>query len=246
MVTPSPQSSLLICIAALFIYQGAIGFAEPPLCGVTLRPAAEEVRQHVEKLYKKEVSCITAPDLYHTEGSRARSDDKNGTPVITVDFFTGRNETTITHELFHLQLYRSGFPVNMEIPKPPNRSQAAGHKVVSDLISYMQHRIFFPKMIAIGLDPYAQNEEEMRSNMARNAPPPMAKEAPEMLAILFLPELDRSLALRKPYLDWYKKMGWSNQIALAGQLHQVITKDNPTTSVAAENTLQKCLILIYP
>jgi hypothetical protein len=151
---------------------------------------------------------------------------------ITVDVFMGRSDLVITHELFHMQLWNQGFPMQIVDVPFPRTPTAAERKTAKILANYLHHRLFFPKMLLMGLDPYEENEKGFKYDFVTEGfVLGNARADPNFLAVMFLPELDLPPGRRKPFEEGFKKKVWGDYVELAKKLHTLILQNNPTTTV---------------
>jgi hypothetical protein len=218
------------------------------LCGVTLRPSAQRLRESIEASFHTAITCKQTMLLKNSTGDLGRAEILNGVPTITIDVLNGRNETVVVHELFHLKLDANGYQLELRVAFPanmPSRPLSTKRQIAEILSSYLQHRLFYPRMIEMGLDPYAHEEQEIEKDIRENRIPGYAPAAPEILALQYLPLLDESRSRRAPAEKWFIAMGWKNELLLAAQLHGLINKENPQTTTAAAQTIEKCLLLMY-
>lgn len=112
--------------------------------------------------------------LYMLDGSipehaAARLDRSDDTPIIEFRTEIDADETTIFHELCHLQLLARGFPIYHLVISPrmlPYKEMI--FRVYSRIRAGMQHALFFPIMRSQGFDPTTK----ARSAIAEMCPAP--------------------------------------------------------------------------
>jgi hypothetical protein len=101
-------------------------------------------------------------------------------------------------------------------------------------------------MVAMGLDPYATFEDEVKTDILNGAVPDYARSIPDLLVINCLQFLDLPTSRREPIERWYIRMGWKKQLSQAKGIHALILRDNPHTTAEAEKTSEACFRILYP
>jgi hypothetical protein len=244
--------SLAILLGCSHIYGiQTIPYDSPaPPCGVHLRTQAAAIHRYVESKTNNLVNCKSVNGLVQNTGNLGDSWIDGGIPQIHVDLDKGMNETTITHELFHLKLIADGINIGGLEFAPGNspRVSELGRDNVLSLVSllsaYLQHRLFYKDMIAMGLDPYAEKDSALKQFNANGLPPGRVV-LPERRSLLLMEILDQSPTTVNLAKDFYKKMAWEEQFAMAETLHDLINKRDPKTNDEMIKTVDDCLVLLF-
>jgi hypothetical protein len=142
------------------------------LFGITLSSSATKLLNQVENLYKNPVYEKLGKDL-STDTSGFADTDKDGTPIITINPQIGRTEENIVHELFHLKMQAQGYPL-FDFDAPPQvmqKNRAYFDEMRQKIYDPLTHRIFFPEMRRMGLDPDAHIRAQYRENRKSSEKP---------------------------------------------------------------------------
>ena len=221
------------------------------LCGVKLRSQAVAVQKYVEGHFRHPVECTVQPGLTSSGSERGHVDLVSGVPTVTLDSIYGVNEITLTHELFHLKFAADGLTfsgvefVIVTTARSKQLSQSAKNFLGTMLYSYLQHRLFFPKMVAMGLNPYSEINGEIEHDLITGQQPGNAKNFPEFMTVMVLLALDES-SERPRAEGWYKKNGWNQQLQTAIAMHDLITARDPKAQKDLLSTTQDCLNMLFP
>src|SRR3989338_8254912 len=117
------------------------------LFGIELSFSASELHASVVRHFGKPI----LEEQTHNWPAEARGRSRvnpDGTPLITINTATGRTQSTIVHELFHLWLRTEGFP-ELEV----QGGNAITKQFLGALFCSIKHSIFFPTMRLQDLDP---------------------------------------------------------------------------------------------
>ena len=201
--------------------------------GIELSPPAKALLQEVEQSFGK-------PVLEHIErnwepshyGESSVAED--GSPTVTINAHTGKTEATIVHELFHLKLRASGFPV-LAFEFPPGRNTRENRHYVRwigfHLRDPIQHSIFYSEMRSLGVDPDAELKSEFERALQNDdflGLHPATKD--HALSLYYLKAV---LQLKDPEMHkrierWYKRKGWRRSLSVGKKLVEVVIGENPT------------------
>ena len=221
--------------------------ASPPLCGIPLRPSANGLLQDVERRFGKPVHCRIVTNLAQAEGGRASEElEADGTPLIKLDSMLGRSETEVVHELFHLQLRARGFPQDFATNIPPGLDVKILKMAVLNISGMLEHRLFYPSMRKIGLEPTKAYREELESHIAQDQPPPYASH-PELLAIDYavVVLVINDPSLRQKVGTWYERHGWQDALNRGKRLVSYVLQENPNTPDKKRVALAGCLETVF-
>jgi hypothetical protein len=242
---------LTLC-AGLFIASTA---HSAELCGVTIRPKLQLIRSQVEQFYGRPIDCQEVSKTGEDDES-GHSDVVGGTPTIRIKREDSPvvAEEVLAHELLHLQLYTQGFlgpsagEFRQGFPLPVD-GRRAGEAVVQ-LESYYQHRLFPPKLKALGIDPRPHQRllvetwiGQVSAKLAASGG--QVRLAPELASIYYIDvkcqDEEDAVKLRQ----FYEDQGWTRVLELSKKLEILTNGRNPTNTEASERTVRECLRLIY-
>lgn len=138
------------------------------LLGVSLSPPSTRLLERVEALYGKRVVGIENPGQPEELPGQSTV-EWDGTPKISINPSTGKNEAVIAHELMHLFGFQKGVPwvhfVGDSVDSPTIRF------LVGDLYDQVFHSYFYPKLREIGIDPSAQERAALHDYLVRGSLP---------------------------------------------------------------------------
>lgn len=213
-------------------------------CGLKLSTAASQLLHDVEREYGKQVQCETRSNLQDAEGGIAlESVASDGTPLITLDIFAGKTETSFVHELFHLQLRRSGFQQDFRLRLPPNVHRPGAESVGRDTSSLIEHRLFFGRMRKMGLNPTEHFRKDVEDDVVYDRPPAYAGKITGKLATgyAYITLLIRDQALTRKVGAWYAKHGWSDELTRGKLISQYLTTYDPDTPEKKRIAFEHCM-----
>jgi hypothetical protein len=130
----------------------------------------DKLKQRVERLYGKPLDCeldnIHAGEMVDFGKANITTDD---TPVITLDRVLGTDETEIAHELYHLKLIAEGIDGVLEMHAPPDIDAKLFQFTVRKLHNMILHRLFYPKMRSMSLDPNKKQRDAMMQIISKSS-----------------------------------------------------------------------------
>jgi hypothetical protein len=237
-------------LLVFFAFADFVQPTAPPrssLCGVALHHQTARLLSVVERALSSSVQCSLTGNLRGSEGALAASGvATDGTPWIELDAVDGVSETRVVHELFHLQLKSRGFPRGFRVETAKNVDTELVRLAATDIISLLEHRLFFPKMRQMGFDPVREYRAEVEKYI-RGAPTPKSvEEYPELQSIGYA---HVALLLNDPVLTrqmekWYIQNNWTDQLSRGRELSSYIRKSNPHTPGEEKASLPVCLQLV--
>jgi hypothetical protein len=241
------RMTLLLSIALLLSPQmpPAAGEASSPsLCGIELSRAALVLFHDVETRLGKRIRCETHLEFGILGASDVAAD---GTPEIILDSYAGRTEENLVHELFHLQLHAKGFPQHFQVvvKSPPTRNAESVQPVAEQLASLIEHRLFYPQMWRMGLDPtleYRKGLEALLSQDKLYGAPVSAKRSltyAEVALLIHDPALTRRVE------QWYVRRGWSDQLNRGKRLTHYLMTFNPDTPEKKRTAVGAGLAIVF-
>src|SRR5437773_5736634 len=147
--------------------------ASSQVFGIPIRKGTIDLIQKVESLYQKPLcvtsfqekeKCGTLTEEYSIDFFGVASVSLEGAPVVLLDE-TGRNETTLVHELFHLKLTAEGYPTFESHIDKALKPDPIKH-VMLIVSNSLEHRVFYPEMRTMGLDPDRLVRAELENLMS--------------------------------------------------------------------------------
>lgn len=227
------------------------------LFGIELRPSAQALLNEVENLYGKRVIeqdniNIKTKSGIGDAGSRVLID---GSPIITINYNSGKNEDSIVHELFHLKLYAQGYSTAPGI-RIGNTGKTFDtsifvHAIMGFIHDPLQHSLFFPKMRKMGFDP-DKGQRDTVSKAIREG-------KFELLDNLSPIDTDRFLAmyyfqfsmhftdtkLLSDMTRLFKRAGWIKPLAMGEAMLRIARRAYPYTPQTLIDTFIRCLNVLY-
>jgi len=214
---------------------------------IRLSLEATELISQVEKGYGQ---SIREEEVLNFNGFGESLTSNSGRPVIRINPITGRNESTIVHEAFHLLLKLEGYPI-LAYEFPDNEKTSINFKYMklarSHLYDGILHWVFYPRMKQIGVDTNEgvreQLEKAFRSDAFDNLNPAIDR---EVLAIYYAQaklELN-DLKLVNKITEWYISQGWIRPLKNGEKIEQIIIQENPQTPEASVAVFVECLNLL--
>ena len=214
------------------------------LFGVKLRPQAIRLLDRVEKKYGRRVR--EEPDSALGEGVHAYAAmDLDGTPVIKIRRGVAPTEAIIVHELLH---HAYDFPTVEFVPYAGWATQenvAYVQFLLAHVYGSIQHRMFFPQMRAMGLNP----DDEVRSGVeyllrqdafaadVKGVLPKEARAVAYFKAAMNTADPDLLLRLARRY----EKNGWAEALAAGRRLVKIVADARPRTVDDAAQVFVRCL-----
>jgi hypothetical protein len=223
------------------------------LCGVKLRPQVTALANDIAKKRKHAVIC-ELDSLKNINGSDygGVADFDGNVPRIKIDKSQGDDlETTIAHELFHHELWASGqWSMRSEVPlphcgKPIGVDQARISLFTEISVDHMQHRIFYPKMRAMKLNPNNDLDASFDRVPLMERHWDAYKLAPEIMAIVYARAEEFNSERRDQIVASLQEKGLGRQIELGKSLLKLIEKSNPQNNDEAVRTAHEMLIMTY-
>jgi hypothetical protein len=191
---------------------------------VCLRDESAKMLTEIEKLYGKPIRLVENTK-YDVGNSRIEDD---GTPVIEINpsIYSKdklHQEAGIVHELFHLKMRATGFPIiGFEPTDLYKRNSAFFDEMIFLVFSPIEHRTFFPQMRKIGLNPSAEIEEYFM-HLDRRAE--VSGPTNDYQRAVFF--MRAALEFNDPKLlaeleQWYKAKQWNKPLAVGKELAKVV------------------------
>jgi hypothetical protein len=200
---------------------------DPVFCGIRLsNPAAallREVETKFDKPIKERVGAKLPPGTLAVSGL-----DPLGVPYISVSESASVDEAMIVHELFHLKLLSTGFPVRLiwgarGLPHDDGRYARWGDLLFTGIMGPMLHRVFYPKMRAMGLNPTALQEKAALNialeNMNNKIDWPPDRRV--LTYFFFAVELKDDPQMLGPLRTVYFQQGWTTELAKAKRMAEI-------------------------
>ena len=217
---------------------------------ISLDSVEAKLKARVEQKLKRPVFCLLEPGLYQgplRDYGLAGQSSKDGNVylVFDPDYI---DHTEIVHELFHLKLrtegvFVSGFDVKGPADVAPGLISEASRRE-GNLI---QHRLFFARMRAIGLDPVAKQRKTMTEQMSDQNPPQWnslnSVEAVYQYAECALLFGDPSFTRR--YGDWLQKIGFREEVTKGKRIAESISRTDPRTKAQLQDELARDFTIMF-
>ena len=262
----SPRSSILNIIVVLFILaafipacrrnpqseatpQSGADLAARQMFGVELRPQARALLSEIESHYGKRVREDTKSNLDYSYYAALAAVDTDGTPSITMDRDVPATEATIVHELFHIKLYSTGFPVvRLNYPGSGITEDQKAHVryIVAMIYDAIIHTIIYPEVREMGLKPdealYSQLDLIMSDQFEDFAGVPRQ----DVRTIYYL---NAALILKdqeffERVTDTYIRRHWYEEVAIGRVLADMVKAAKPSTPEESIFILLRCLDVI--
>lgn len=249
-------SFVLILFFAALVFHGprtAAAQNRRELLGVQMRPeiaaAAAEIEKKLGRKIYAEFSDFEADGEEFMLGSSFIADD--GTAVVRVKRgFRGQSkivEAIAGHELLHLRLRASGYPVFLFSPTVKTRrglAQDVEQPIVNDVQSLIEHRIFKAEMDRFGfLDAINLDEDTIESaekSFGRaDGQADAVNYARAILEYKSPPNVERLKRI-------YAKNKWRRSLEIGAALAQIIGQSKITTPAEAQTIFARCLARLYP
>jgi hypothetical protein len=213
--------SLVLCSSSLSAGEDP---CERTLGEVCLRPGAADLLKDVEGLYGKPVKMA--------ETTRAAVGDSgvysDGTPYIELNPVIygrsdARREAVIVHELFHLKMKASGYPIvkfQREAVSPDDFQFLL--ETVRLVFDPIEHHLFASKIREMGLDPDAEVEDHFRAIEPRPEAVGFTNYYQRAMTVMrVLLECSAPTALR--IQRCYQSNGWSSALDAGKQMAALAT-----------------------
>lgn len=232
---------LLILIASFPTLQFKQSSTAAP-CGIELSRPSLNLLHDVEKRLGKSVHCETHMELDALGSSHVTSD---GTPEVVLDTYEGKTEENLVHELFHLLLRAKGFPQHFQVKSPPHANKELFQQLAEQLGSLIEHRLFYPQMRRMGLDPTREYRKELEISMSQDmlfSVQPLEKRIVDYAEISLLvgdPDLTRRVE------KWYSNRGWTAQLSRGNKLAHYLATFNPDTPGKKRTAVDTGLEIVF-
>lgn len=211
--------------------------------GIELGPQAGGLRDEVEALYGRSVLEVRPLATgSHQEAESGLTPD--GAPYVQLNPNVPPTEELIVHELFHLKLSATGFPyVFTEFPAAFPRGRCGDiHFFVAEVNDMIEHTIFYPRMLAMGIRPDGRHRRDVGLAMTHGyrygEKPRGALQALYLAQAVLLINDDELLDRFKRHYELSK---WNDGLDVSETLVRVIAVNRPATPQAAVTTLVGCL-----
>jgi hypothetical protein len=137
--------------------------------GIELRPSSGELLDKIEQVFEQPLR-IEKHDT-GVPGALARGIiSDSGVPTIVIGSGGILTETIIVHELFHIDQRVRQFPNGMDLrivgPLGTDFEAQLGPLFGTYLLNPIEHAMFFPRMVEMGIDPYEQEAASIRQVVA--------------------------------------------------------------------------------
>lgn len=151
--------------------QGQFEISELP---TQLGSETQRLKAEVEARFGKCIECSFSPEMRESAAAYLSEDQS---PNIQFRDSTNTDETTIFHELSHLNLIAEGFALyELEMDAVAQQNHELFQRLYQTIRAALQHAIFFPLMRAKGFDPTA----DVRSKVKRAKPAPRGNRARDL------------------------------------------------------------------
>jgi len=211
--------------------------------GIELGPQAGRLRDEVEALYGRRVLEVRPPAAAGSHQEAESGLTQDGAPYVRLNPKVSATEELIVHELFHLKLSAIGFPyVFTEFPSAFPRAVCGDiHFFVAEVYDMIEHTIFYPRMLAMGIRPDGRHRRDVGLAMTygyRYGEKPRGALQAFYLTQAALLTDDELLDRFKRH---YEQSNWNDAIDISGTLVSKVRSDRPATPQAAVTTLVGCL-----
>jgi len=176
----------------------------------------------------------------------------DGRPRIIIDNERGRSEQNIAHELFHFKLRKEGYAqYGFQFPsivQGGDELHAWGEWNNSTLREPLLHRLFYPEMRKMGLEPDEGLKEGLSDLKEKGEYPGVT---PEEAFRIHTGHFFKALIESKDasYLSelesWFIEQGWSESVTRARELRDFVENKDPRTPRDELETYTELLNRLY-
>jgi hypothetical protein len=218
--------------------------------GIELRPSSGELLDKIEQVFEQPLRVEkhdTGPTGVFSRG--IISDD--GAPTIVIGSGDTLTEGIIVHELFHIDQRIRQFPngIGLHIVGPLDADFEAqlGPLFGAYLLDPIEHAIFFPRIVEMGMNPYEQEAESIRQVVTAGGFPPEAHDIPlyqtEALALWYV---TAALGVGDPAVvsandRLFEKEGFSESMRRGQAAVNIFRSRNPQTPQATAEAIVESL-----
>ena len=233
---------MFLAYMALLLFPLTKEASPPTLCGIQLSPSSLTLFHDVETRLGRTVRCETHLEFGILGASDVTAD---GTPEVILDSYEGKTEENLVHELFHLQLHAKGFPQHFQVKSSRTTDNDLLQQVAEQLGSLVEHRIFYPEMLRMGLDPTLQYRQALEFALTQGKlyGIPLAEKRTLTYAEVSL--LVHDSALTRKVEQWYVRQGWTDQLNRGKRLTRYLTTYNPDTPEKKRVAVAACLEIVF-
>ena len=164
----------------------------------------------------------------------------DGIPFISLSS-KGRSEDYLVHELMHLKLRLEGYPHQIRWTSNCLTDGPLEMWLSRNLKDSIEHWIFYPRVLAMGLIPDAELAKDMRRAIQMNSPEDdtlsVDQLAFEYFRALILPN---QTDLGDEFRAWYRKRGWAQALKIADRMFGILTSLRPNTPRAEITVFVDC------
>ncbi|MDA2933598.1 hypothetical protein MYX82_04575 [Acidobacteria bacterium AH-259-D05] len=202
--------------------------------GINLSEPTEDLWEEVENLYGMSIDLVVDELPAGFLGQAEVLSD--GQPRIMIDNERGRSEQNVAHELSHLKLRKEGYgQYGYQFP-----SIVQGGDELRDWVEFnnstlrepLLHRLFYPKMIEIGLEPDEGMKEGLSDLIKKGDYLGVTTEnAFKVHTVNFFKSLIESNddGYLSELESWFIDQGWSKSIERAKAFRDLVEIENPRT-----------------
>jgi hypothetical protein len=213
---------------------------------IELRPSSGELLDKIEQVFEQPLR-VEKHDTGVT-GALARgiiSDE--GVPTIVLGSDGTLTETIIVHELFHIDQRIRQFPNGIDLhivgPLDTDFETQLGRLFGSYLLNPIEHAIFFPRMVEMGINPYEQEAASIRQVVNAGGFPPEAHDVSsyqtEALALWYMTAAlgvgDSTVVSENDRL--FEKEGFLESMRRGRKAVEIFRSRNPQTPQEAAETI---------
>jgi hypothetical protein len=191
--------------------------------GVKLSKSASALLNTVEHRFGQPIQLQERAEL--EPGMLAHGGvDPQGAPVIVLSDAVGRDEGTIVHELFHLELMTEGYPtrVTWDLTSLPggdtDQYDSMERSWEIGVLTPLTHRVFYPKMREMKLDPSAQLRTFFSNFLRDNRAVQWNPDVRVLTYFHVALELSDSPGLVDAMERFYVVSGWENELTIAKEM----------------------------
>jgi hypothetical protein len=221
-------------------------FARYSIEGIELRPSAGELLDKIEEVFEHPLRVERMGTGVTGIFSRGIISD-DGVPTIVIGSGGTLTETIIAHELFHIDQRIRQFPNGIALrivgPLDADFETQLGRLFGAYLLDPVEHAIFFPRMVEMGMNPYEQEAASIRQVVAAGGFPPETHDIllyqTEALALWYLAAAlgvgDPAVISANEVL--YEKDGFFESMRRGQAAVNIFRSRNPQTPQAAAETI---------
>jgi hypothetical protein len=223
--------------------------SQDSLFGITLTGAAKAILDKVETTYNKKIREEWMPITSSQAGNSKVADD--GTPIIYLHPLTGRNLSTIVHELYHFIQRAEGYPIVlwlMPAEMDTKENQQGFRQLNQQVYDPVLHYSFFDTLRSLNIHPNEAFELGTREIIQNGTLDSLFKTMDVRAIGLYYFKAKLELqdeSLLTQIVTLLKKNNKQEGLDLGERISRIIINANPITKKNCVDILVECLDILY-